>query len=42
MDFGINANFNIGDQPTHADAFQLAFEEIDLAEELGLDTVLAG
>jgi alkanesulfonate monooxygenase SsuD/methylene tetrahydromethanopterin reductase-like flavin-dependent oxidoreductase (luciferase family) len=42
MDFGINANFNIGGHPTHADAFQEAFEEIDLAEELGLDTVWLG
>ena len=42
MDFGINANFNIGSNPTHADAFQEAFEEIDLAEELGLDTVWLG
>ena len=42
MDFGINANFNIGNQPTHADAFAEAFEEIDLAEELGLDTVWLG
>ena len=42
MDFGINANFNIGGNPTHADAFQEAFEEIDLAEELGLDTVWLG
>ena len=42
MDFGINANFTIGNQPTHADAFAEAFEEIDLAEELGLDTVWLG
>ena len=42
MDFGINANFNIGSNPTHAAAFQEAFEEIDLAEELGLDTVWLG
>ena len=42
MDFGINANFNIGSNPTHAEAFQEAFEEIDLAEELGLDTVWLG
>ena len=42
MDFGINANFNIGSNPTHADAFREAFEEIDLAEELGLDTVWLG
>ena len=42
MDFGINANFTIGGQPTHAEAFADAFEEIDLAEELGLDTVWLG
>ena len=42
MDFGINANFTIGSQPTHAEAFAEAFEEIDLAEELGLDTVWLG
>ena len=42
MDFGINANFNIGGHPTHASAFHEAFEEIDLAEELGLDTVWLG
>ncbi len=42
MDFGINANFTIGSQPTHADAFAEAFEEIDLAEALGLDTVWLG
>ena len=42
MDFGINTNFNIGSHPTHAAAFRDAFDEVDLAEELGLDTVWLG
>ena len=42
MDFGININFNMGSAPTHQQAIRDAMEEVDLAEELGLDTVWLG
>ena len=42
MDFGINADFTIGSHPSHASALQSAMEEVDLAEEMGLDTVWLG
>ena len=42
MDFGINADFTMGRAGSHQAAFQEAMEEIDLAEELGLDTVWLG
>ena len=42
MDFGINADFTMGRAGSHQSAFQEAMEEIDLAEELGLDTVWLG
>ena len=42
MDFGINADFTIGSHPNHAAALQAAMEEVDLAEEMGLDTVWLG
>lgn len=42
MDFGINADFTMGSHVSHAAAFRAAMEEIDLAEEMGLDTVWLG
>ena len=42
MDFGINADFTIGSHPNHASALRAAMEEVDLAEEMGLDTVWLG
>ena len=37
MDFGINADFTTTTSGSHESAFRDSFEEIDLAEELGLD-----
>jgi alkanesulfonate monooxygenase SsuD/methylene tetrahydromethanopterin reductase-like flavin-dependent oxidoreductase (luciferase family) len=42
MDFGINCDFTMGRAESHQMAFQEAMEEVDLAEELGLDTVWLG
>ena len=42
MDFGINADFTLGGYPNHTAALRAAMEEVDLAEELGLDTVWLG
>ncbi len=42
MDFGINADFTIGNHPSHAAAFRAAMAEVDLAEERGLDTIWLG
>ena len=39
MDFGINADFSVSPEGTHEEAFREAFAEVDLAEELGLDTI---
>ena len=42
MDFGINCDFTMGRAESHQMAFHEAMEEVDLAEELGLDTVWLG
>ena len=42
MDFGINCDFTMGRAESHQEAFREAMEEVDLAEELGLDTVWLG
>ena len=42
MDFGINADFTTTTSGSHESAFRDSFEEIDLAEEMGLDTVWLG
>jgi alkanesulfonate monooxygenase SsuD/methylene tetrahydromethanopterin reductase-like flavin-dependent oxidoreductase (luciferase family) len=42
MDFGININFTMGGAKTHQDAIRESMEEVDLAEQLGLDTVWLG
>jgi alkanesulfonate monooxygenase SsuD/methylene tetrahydromethanopterin reductase-like flavin-dependent oxidoreductase (luciferase family) len=42
MDFGINADFTTTGGGSHESAFRDSFEEVDLAEELGLDTVWLG
>ena len=42
MDFGINADFTVSPQGTHEAAFRDSFEEVDLAEEMGLDTIWLG
>ena len=42
MDFGINTNFTVTGDGSHESAFREAMEEVDLAEELGLDTVWLG
>ena len=42
MDFGINTNFTVAGDGSHELAFREAMEEVDLAEELGLDTVWLG
>ena len=39
MDFGINADFTVPREGAHEEAFREAFIEVDLAEELGLDTI---
>ena len=39
MDFGINCNFPVPRDGTHEEAFREAFAEVDLVEELGVDTV---
>ena len=42
MDFGININFTMGGAKTHQEAIRESMEEVDLAEQLGLDTVWLG
>ena len=42
MDFGINADFTLGTAGSHEAAFRESMEEVDLAEEYGLDTVWLG
>jgi alkanesulfonate monooxygenase SsuD/methylene tetrahydromethanopterin reductase-like flavin-dependent oxidoreductase (luciferase family) len=42
MDFGINADFTVAQNGTHQAAFREALEEVDLAEEMGLDTIWLG
>ena len=42
MDFGINADFTVPQGGTHEAAFRESFEEVDLAEEMGLDTIWLG
>jgi alkanesulfonate monooxygenase SsuD/methylene tetrahydromethanopterin reductase-like flavin-dependent oxidoreductase (luciferase family) len=42
MDFGINADFTVPQGGTHQTAFRESFEEVDLAEEMGLDTIWLG
>jgi len=42
MDFGINADFTVPKDGTHQAAFRESFEEVDLAEEMGLDTIWLG
>ncbi len=42
MDFGINTDFTVPQGGTHQEAFQASMEEVDLAEEMGLDTVWLG
>ena len=42
MDFGITGDFTMGRSNTHQQAFQEAMEEVDLAEEMGLDTFWLG
>jgi alkanesulfonate monooxygenase SsuD/methylene tetrahydromethanopterin reductase-like flavin-dependent oxidoreductase (luciferase family) len=39
MDFGINVDFSVPPGGTHEEAFREGLAEVDLAEELGLDTV---
>ena len=39
MDFGINCNFPVPREGTHEEAFREAFAEVELVEELGVDTV---
>jgi alkanesulfonate monooxygenase SsuD/methylene tetrahydromethanopterin reductase-like flavin-dependent oxidoreductase (luciferase family) len=42
MDFGINVDFAVRRGATHDESFQESFGLIDLAEEMGLDTVWLG
>ena len=42
MDFGINTDFTIPHGGSHLSAFQASMEEVDMAEEMGLDTVWLG
>ena len=42
MDFGINTDFTIPHGGSHLSAFQDSMEEVDMAEEMGLDTVWLG
>ena len=42
MDFGINTDFTIPHGGNHLSAFQASMEEVDMAEEMGLDTVWLG
>ncbi len=42
MDFGININFTMGGAMTHQEAIRESMEEVDLAEQMGLDTVWLG
>ena len=42
MDFGININFTMGGAMTHQEAIRDSMAEVDLAEQMGLDTVWLG
>jgi alkanesulfonate monooxygenase SsuD/methylene tetrahydromethanopterin reductase-like flavin-dependent oxidoreductase (luciferase family) len=42
MDFGINVDFAVRRGSTHEGSFQEAFELVDLAEAMGIDTVWLG
>ena len=42
MDFGVNINFTMGGAMTHQEAIRESMEEVDLAEQMGLDTVWLG
>ena len=42
MDFGINTDYTIPHGGNHLSAFQASMEEVDMAEEMGLDTVWLG
>ena len=42
MDFGININFTMSGAMTHQEAIRESMEEVDLAEQMGLDTVWLG
>src|SRR5438552_13444439 len=42
MDFGINVDFAVRRGGTHDESFQEAFELIDLAEAMGVDTAWLG
>jgi len=42
MDFGINVDFWVRGGDTHQDTFKEAFDLVDLAEELGVDTAWLG
>jgi hypothetical protein len=42
MDFGINVDYAVRRGGTHEGSFQEAFELVDLAEDMGLDTAWLG
>ena len=42
MDFGMNADFTVPQGGAHEAAFREALEEVDLAEDMGLDTIWLG